>query len=516
MAQYKVTDTPLLQHDAHAYAFCLPEGFALKELGIDLEKEFFPGLGAFLKDKKITGKKSQMFSLPVATKKGVKYLFFVGLGKTTTESATRECLREAMARIVRLAESAKVTSVAFVMPDPKKLHMTSEVVGQVTVIAMEMASYVFDEFITDADAKKVALKDVTLIVPKAAVVATKKGVELGLTIAHAVNRARHWIDLPANKLAPKDVADRAKKIAKEHGLKITVFGEDQIEKMGMGGLKAVGMGSKNECQLVLVEYKTTKKNAPTVALVGKGITFDSGGLNLKPTGYMETMKEDMSGAAAVINAIAVLADLKVDVNVIAVAPLAENMIGGGANRPGDILTFYNGKTTVVGNTDAEGRLVLADALAYATKHYKPDAMVDVATLTGAASHAVGPFFSGLLTQNDDLAEQLQAAAETSGDALWRLPLIDEYKVMVKGDIADLCNDGKTKYKAGPTNGACFLSNFVGDTPWAHLDIAPAAFDVPDKPYFRLNSATGVGVRLLIDFVLNFKSVTAEKKKTAKK
>lgn len=519
MAQYKITDTPLLQHNTQAYAFCLPEGFSLKDLSVDLEKEFFPGLGNFLKDKKITGKKGQMFSLPVATKKGVKYLFFVGLGKKTTDSATRECLREAMARIVRLAESAKVTQVALELPVLKDLGLTPEVAGQLMVTAMEMAGYIFDEFITDKDAKKISVEQVIVVTPKSTVAGLKDGVEKGMVIAQAINRARHWIDLPANKLAPVDVAQRAQKLAKEHGLKITVFNEDQVEKMGMGGLKAVGMGSKHDCQLVIVEYKTKTKNAPTVALVGKGITFDSGGLNLKPTGYIETMKEDMSGAAAVLNAIAVLAAFKADVNVVALAPLAENMIGGSANHPGDILTFYNGKTTIVGNTDAEGRLVLADALAYADKNYKPDAMVDVATLTGAASHAVGPFFSGLLTQNEELATQLQAAAQTSGDALWRLPLIDEYKVMVKGDIADLCNDGKTKYYAGPTNGACFLSNFVGDTPWAHLDIAPAAFDVPDKPYFRSNSATGVGVRLLVDFVLNFKPVTTvekkEKKSTAK-
>lgn len=515
MAQYVITDKPLLQHDVQAYTFCLPEDFALKDLSVDVEKDFFPGLGAFLKTKKITGKKGQMFSLPVATKKGVKYLFFVGLGKKTTEGATRECLREAMARVARLAESAKVTDIALEMPDLKHLGMTPETAGQLMVTAMEMASYVFDEFITDADAKPVKLKEVTVVAPKAIIAGLKEGVSVGTLIAQAVNRARHWIDLPANKLTPVGFAEQAKKLSKQHGLKITVFGEDQIEKMGMGGLKAVGMGSKNDCQLVIVEYKTKKKGAPTVALVGKGITFDSGGLNLKPTGYMETMKEDMSGAAAVMNAIAVLAELGADVNVVALAPLAENMIGGGANHPGDILTFYNGKTAIVGNTDAEGRLVLADALAYATKHFKPDAMVDVATLTGAASHAVGPFFSGLLTQNDELAHQLQAAAETSGDALWRLPLIDEYKVMVKGDIADLCNDGKTKYYAGPTNGACFLSNFVGETPWAHLDIAPAAFDVPDKPYFRANSATGVGTRLLIDFVLNFKPVKKEKKAAKK-
>ena len=333
--------------------------------------------------------------------------------------------------------------------------------------------------------------------------AFKNGIESGQLIGHALNRTRHWVDLPANKMTPHTMAKHAQEVAKKHALKVTIFDEKKVEELGMGGLKAVGMGSQHDPHLIILEYNCGKKSAPTLALVGKGITFDSGGLNLKPTGYIETMKEDMAGAATVINAISVLAQMEVGVNVVAVAAMAENMVSGQANHPGDIITFYNGKTAVVGNTDAEGRLVLADALAYASKNFKPDAMIDVATLTGAVSHAVGPFFNGMLTQNEMLAEKVQAAAQSSGDAVWRLPLIDEYKVMVKSDVADLCNDGKTKYFAGPTNGACFLSNFVGETPWVHIDMASTAFDVPDVPYVR-TGATGACVRLLIDFVRQWK------------
>ena len=366
-----------------------------------------------------------------------------------------------------------------------------------------MAYYHFDEFITDKDARTFKVESYIFIVDKKDLKEAQEGLHIGTIVAQAINRARHWVDLPANMMHPHSFADNAKKVAKEHDLKITIFKEDQIEKMGMGGLKAVGMGSQHDSHLVIVEYKTKKKNAPTLAFIGKGITFDSGGLNIKPTGYMEDMKDDMSGAAAVINAVAALADLKAEVNVIGLAALAENMVSGNANHPGDIITFYNGKTAIVGNTDAEGRLVLADALAYAAKQYTPDAMVDVATLTGACVHAVGPFFSGLMTQDENLCSKIQAAAITSGDHVWRLPLIEEYKVMVKGDHTDLCNDGKTKYKAGATNGACFLSNFVGDIPWAHIDIAPSAFNVPDKPYFRPGIATGMGTHLLIDIALQW-------------
>ncbi len=501
MAQYVITDKPLLSQKVEAYALYVPENFSLAKVEPAFEKEFFPGLGTFLKDKKFTGAKGQTFVVPCSVGKKVVYLFFIGLGKKHAKSAL-ETYRNAFAQAARLAQNNKVSSFACALPTEKESGIKNEKLGELFSSLTEMALYKFDTFITKKD--DVVLKEVIGVVAKDAVAGVKEGVKRGEVIVEAVNRVRNWVDLPANIMQPVEFAKRVKALGKEFGLVVSVFDEPAIEKMGMGGLKAVGMGSQHDCQLVTMKYTCKKKNAPTIALVGKGITFDSGGLNIKPTGYMETMKEDMSGAAAVMNALTVIAQFKPDVNVVAVAAVAENMVSGSANHPGDIITFYNGKTAVVGNTDAEGRLVLADALSYAAKEFKPTAIVDVATLTGACSHAVGPFFSGLLTQNEDLAEKLEDAAVTSGDALWRLPLIDEYKVMVKSDLADLCNDGKTKYFAGATNGAYFLRHFVDDIPWAHLDIAPTAFDVPDKPYFRPNSATGVATRLLIDFVMNWK------------
>ena len=237
--------------------------------------------------------------------------------------------------------------------------------------------------------------------------------------------------------------------------------------------------------------------------MGKGITFDSGGLSLKPPQYMETMKEDMSGAAAVIATMQAIAQLKPKVNVIGITPLSENLPSGKATMPGDVITFYNGKTAEVRNTDAEGRLVLADALSYAVKHYKLDALVDVATLTGACAYALGPFFTGLMSQHDKLTKRLQESADRSGDRVWPLPLHDDYKVAIKSAIADICNIGSKKYNAGAITAGFFLQNFVGDTPWVHLDIAGTAFDVPDVSYYR-PGATGVGVRLLIDLALNWR------------
>ena len=503
MTQYLVSDKKIFDQKSDAYAFLIEEGSSIKTLYPELEKEFFPHVSTLLKEKKFTGAKGQTFALPCPVGKKIVYLLFVGLGKHQAESIL-ETFRTACALVVRLCQTHKISSVAYHLPTPKDLGISAEKMGQTFSSISEIAHYKFDQFITKADDKTFVVKTVTAIIDKKDIKAVEAGIKEGLILSQAVNRARMWTDLPANKMTPHEFAKQATILAKECGLPITVFEEAAIEKMGMGGLKAVGMGSQHDSHLIIMRYNCKKKNAPTIALVGKGITFDSGGLNIKPTGYMETMKEDMSGAAAVMNALAVISHFKPEVNVIAVAALAENMVSGSANHPGDIVTFYNGKTAVVGNTDAEGRLVLADALAYAQKEYNPTAIIDVATLTGACSHAIGPFFSGLLTQNEMLVKKIEDAAFTSGDAVWRLPLIDEYKVMVKSDLADLCNDGKTKYYAGATNGACFLSNFVGDTPWAHLDIAPSAFDVPDKPYFRPNSATGVAVRLLVDLVMQWK------------
>jgi leucyl aminopeptidase len=271
----------------------------------------------------------------------------------------------------------------------------------------------------------------------------------------------------------------------------------------MGGLAGVSRGSDIDCALIILEYKAASQNAPTLCFVGKGITFDSGGLSLKPADYMETMKEDMSGAAAVICAIDALAQLKPDLNIIAIAPTSENLPSGHATKPGDIVTFYNGKTAEIKNTDAEGRLILADALSYAVKHYKPDVIVDLATLTGACSRALGPFYSGLFSEHDDVITCLYDAAKLSGDLLWQLPMGDDYKKAITSTVADICNIGSKQIPAGATTAAHFLQNFVDDIPWAHIDIAGTAFDVPNISYYR-SGGTGVGVGLLVALAMNWK------------
>lgn len=503
MIQCTFSEKKVTDQKTRGFVFLLEEGFSFDKQLTTLANTYFPHLKQFMQENKFTGKTGQVLAVVGSHARGIQHLFFAGLGKSKKGHLDLEEYRRIVGSIIRTAEAKGVDSLAVELPGKKLFGQTVGQMAQTTATIALMACYRFDDFITNKDAQQTDVKELIMVAPAKDKKSVTEGIRVGTIIGKAVNRTRHWVDLPANIITPPEVAERAKKIAKEHNLEITVFDEAKIEKMGMGGLKAVGSASQHDSQLVILQYNAKNKKAPTIALVGKGITFDSGGLNLKPTGYLETMKEDMNGAAAVINAIAALAELKPDVNVIAIAALAENMISGSANHPGDIIKFYNGKTGLVGNTDAEGRLVLADALSYASKHFKPTAMIDVATLTGAVAHATGPFFSGLLTQDDSLAERAEKAGISSGDFTWRLPLIDRYKKMVETDIADVCNDGKTKYFAGPTNAACFLSHFVGDTPWVHIDNAGTAFNVPDTSYYR-TGATGSGTRLLIDFVLHWK------------
>ena len=419
----------------------------------------------------------------------------VGLG--AQKKITIEAYRRALAHLYRQAAVHKAKKAAFSLPPASLFKLSQEDFGQQTATILGITSYDFNEFFSDTKRKKIELAQIALGVSSKDKAAFEKGVKKGDIIAEAVNKARHWVNTPPSHLTPPELAKHAQAIAKKRGLKFTQFGEAEIIKKGMGGLASVGRGSDNDCQLVILEYKTPKKNADTIAFVGKGITFDSGGLSLKPAAHMETMKEDMSGAAAVIATMEAIAQLKPDVNVIGVTQLAENLPSGKASKPGDIVRFYNGKTAEIKNTDAEGRLVLADALAYVAKHYKPDAIIDIATLTGACAYALGPFYSGLMSQHDDLAELIEESGDHSGDQVWRLPLSDDYKAAIKSDVADICNIGNQKYMAGAITAAHFLKYFVGDIPWAHLDIAGTAFNVPDRPYFK-TGGTGVGVRLLVD------------------
>ncbi len=496
-----VSSQKISEQKADCFGFLLQEKEdALSEIKA-CEKKLGVTSAPFIKKQDFSGKRMQTCVIPVEHDGKVVHIIFIGLGEK--KGLSIETYRRAVAQLYRQASAHKCETVAISIPKASLFDFSSEDFGQQTATILDMTSYAFNDFLSKENQIPSSITSVIACVSTADKTRFEKGVKEGRIIGKAVNTARHWIDTPPCDLTPPELAKYAKAIAKKYDLKLTHFTEQEIVKKGMGGLAAVGRGSEHDSQLVVLEYKSTKKNAGTIALVGKGITFDSGGLSIKPATSMETMKEDMSGAAAVIVTMEALAQLKPDVNVIGVTPLAENLPSGKATKPGDIVRFYNGKTAEIKNTDAEGRLILADALAYAVKHYKPDAIIDIATLTGACAYALGPFYTGLMTQNEDLCDVIQEAGKHSGDHVWRLPLTDDYNIAIKSDVADISNIGNQKYMAGATTAALFLKHFVDDIPWAHLDIAGAAFNVPDKPYYR-SGATGVGVRLLIDLAMHWK------------
>jgi leucyl aminopeptidase len=338
---------------------------------------------------------------------------------------------------------------------------------------------------------------ITIHVHSAKVKDIDSAINTASIIGSSVDLARDWIHEPANTINPQTLEDRVKTVAKEFGLSVKVVQYDELVTMGAGGLTAVGKGSKDKPRLLLVEYKGAGSEAP-VALVGKAITFDTGGYSLKPSDFIVGMKYDKAGGVSVLATIIAAARLKLKTNVVAVIPTAENMISSEAYRPDDILKMLSGLTVEIVSTDAEGRLILADALTYTQNTYKPRAIIDIATLTGGVKVALGTLRAGLLTNSDELASTLVNAGETTGELLWRLPMDDDYLDIIKSDDADMKNSGPRE--AQTIVGAIFLKQFVSDdVPWAHLDIAATGEAESEKPWCG-KGPNGFGVRLMLETV----------------
>ncbi|MBI4171073.1 MAG: leucyl aminopeptidase, partial [Candidatus Aenigmarchaeota archaeon] len=299
---------------------------------------------------------------------------------------------------------------------------------------------------------------------------------------------------------PSYMAEQEKKIAKENSLKIKIIEKNEMQNLGMNGILAVGSGSKNEPKLVVMEYRTN--SSATIALVGKGVCFDSGGYDIKGASSMETMKMDKAGAIAVMLAMEAIAKLKPNVNVVGVMPFVENLVSDTSYKPGDIVKTMSGKTIEILNTDAEGRVILSDALHYAAAEYKPDALIDLATLTGAVSVALGNNVAGIMGNDKGLISKLIVVGSKIHERLWELPMFEDYNELMKSDFADIKNvvSNQSGNPAGTITGAMFLQNFVGDTKWAHLDIAGTAWSNEEKAYYS-KGATGFGVRLLAQFIM---------------
>lgn len=502
MGNIFVTSKKLLDLNVEAYVYLLESDFNFEKLA-DASKKLFVPLNDAIKQRGFSGKAgSSLIVTGVHEGKGV-YLILLGLGDLNQGLLNVEVYRRAIGQLVRIIEGHKINSIGIQLPEPTLLDLSYSRLAQETTSIIYKAKYHFDEFITSPDRKIHWQFDVTLNVPQDALEQAQSGSDLGAVIGTAINKARYLCDMPPSRLTPTIFADKTASLAKEYGLKCTIFNEKQVIEMGMGGLAGVSRGSTEECRFLILEYSAPEKDASTIAIVGKGVTFDSGGLSLKPAAAMETMKDDMAGAAIVVSVMEVIAQTKPSINVLAFVPLTENMPGGSAIKPGDVLRFYNGKTAEVLNTDAEGRLILADALSYAVKNYKLDAIIDVATLTGMCAHFFGPFYAGLLSRNDKLSDKVVAASKTSGDRVWRLPMDEDYRYAVVSAIADLSNTGKGEVKSGAITAAFFLDAFVDKVPHVHLDIAGVAFGPVRMPYFR-TGATGFGIRLLVDLIMNWK------------
>jgi leucyl aminopeptidase len=407
-----------------------------------------------------------------------------GLGKR--EELDAERLRVAAALVAKEAGSLEAAALAWALPEGLPPAVAAEAIVTGTVLG----SYRYDRFRTaDPDEPQARIESLTLIGPaEAADAAAAAGV-----VAAATNRARDLQSTPANFATPAHLGERAEEIAAAHdSVTAEVLGREQIEAKKMGGLIAVSQGSAEEPRLIVLRY-AGGGSGPTLGFVGKGVTFDTGGISLKPSAGMQEMKYDMSGGAVVLEAVAAIAELGLPVDLVAVVPATENMPSGTAIKPGDVITQYNGVTVEVNNTDAEGRLILADALAYAVE-LGAERLVDLATLTGAVLVALGSTYAGVVSNDDELAAAVTAAGEETGELVWRLPLHPEYKEMMKGTVADLSNLG-SKREAGTITAASFLEEFVDGTPWAHLDIAGTAWDVGRE--YTGKDASGYGVRLLV-------------------
>jgi leucyl aminopeptidase len=410
----------------------------------------------------------------------------VGLGDRKDFDPERA--RVAAAIAARTAASMDATSLALRVPDVDDTAAAATAMVEGAILA----SYRFDQFKSkgddDEDESKI-LDDVTLIGDQG----LAEAVEAARIGAEAENFARELQDLPSNVVTPSYLAGRANAIAEEHeSVTCEVLDRAQIKEKGMGGLVAVSQGTAEEPRLIVLRHQGGGDE--TLGLVGKGVTFDSGGISIKPAAGMQEMKMDMSGAAAVLETVSALAKLELPIDVLAVIPSTENLPSGTAVKPGDIITQLNGKTVEVNNTDAEGRLILADALSYAVE-LGADRIVDLATLTGAVLIALGSTYAALISNDDAFAAEVEAAAERTGELAWRLPLHAEYKELTKGTAADLTN-ASSKRKAGTIYAGSFLEEFVDGKPWVHLDIAGTAWDV-GREYVG-KGPTGYGVRLLID------------------
>jgi leucyl aminopeptidase len=449
------------------------------------------GLDEFMAETGFEGKPGETLAVPTRGQLRAAAVVLVGMGDA--KKLDGDALRRAGASLAKRA--AKVSSVATTVLDAAPDGLDRADAAQALAEGVRLGAYQFLKY--KGDGKPSQLKKVVVLGRSSAKV--RAALERGVRIAEAVAWARDLINEPAGAKSPEDIAKLARTLGRANGLTVKVLAGEQLARERMGGVLGVGQGSERPPRFLRLAYEPRGARA-TVGFIGKGVVFDSGGLSLKTASGMETMKTDMSGGAAVLAAMSTLRDLDVKTRVIGYVPLVENMPSGNAIRPGDVLKMRNGKTVEVLNTDAEGRLILADALSYAVDD-GVDAMIDLATLTGACMVALGDKVAGLMGNADGWIEQVQDAAGRAGESVWPLPLPSEYRKLIDSEVADIRNVGTSGYGGALTAGL-FLQEFVSEVPWTHLDIAGPARASGDDGYVA-KGGTGFGVRTLIELAQTF-------------
>ncbi|MDP2207838.1 MAG: leucyl aminopeptidase [Bacteroidota bacterium] len=491
---------------ADAVAILIYQDKKIFEEQISGLKKYFPNeIDHIIKFESFKGKPETTVFTYTEKKINSPRLILVGVGEQG--KTTLETFRKASAIASNKAKSMKAKHLSIIFPKlPVGFNPTIEETAQSIGEGAILSQYKFDKYITSKKEDEVKLNELTVCTEdEAKYKSISKGVGIARIICDGVILARNLANAPASEIYPETLAQAAKESSEKYGFKCSIWNEKKIKQEGFGGLMGVSSGSTRPPRFIILEYNSDKKEYNPIVLVGKGITFDSGGISIKPSAKMSEMKMDMSGAAAVIGTIEATARLKLPVRLIGLIPATENMPSGSAMKPGDIITHYGGKTSEVDNTDAEGRLILADALAYA-RSYNPAAVIDLATLTGAVVVALGHHATAVLGNDEELISKIKSAGEKTYERVWQLPMFDEYEKQIKSDIADVKNIGSRG--AGTITAAMFLKKFISNKnkkeyKWAHLDIAGTAIMDEGSPYIP-KGGSGVGVRLLTELLRNWK------------
>ncbi len=484
----------------------------LSEEAAEVDQALRGLLRDLLKSGEFEGKSGQTSLVHTQGRIPAKRVLLVGLGKKS--SATLDTVRQAMGTVTKRVRAIGVRSFATPLHGRTLPGTGTLLLAQAMAEGALLGGYQFTVYRTTSGEDTTSLQAVTLLEPgTSALPDMKEGVRRGVAAAEAAMYVRDLCNHPSNVMTPTRIAAEAKQVAKERAVTVKILEQREAEKLGMGAFLGVARGSHEPPKFIVLEYKGGGGNGRgrrPIVLVGKTITFDTGGISLKPSENMEQMKADMTGGAEVLATVRAAARLKLPLHVIGILPATENMPGGRAIKPGDILKTLSGQTVEVQNTDAEGRLILADGLTYASR-LKPAAVIDIATLTGACVVALGQFAIGLFGNNDALKDRVRQAGATAGERVWEMPLWDDYFEQLKSDVADMRNIGGRG--GGMITAALFLSKFVGDVPWVHLDIASTDWSDRERAYIP-KGPTGIGTRLLLQYLLNEAAQTAARAKTA--